>query len=181
MRPQKKVHRITAKHATHIRSTGAAVITIPMSDITIVAIEMSINGVSTAIAAMSIINKNKQNITMHATIGNGIVAKNTTIDNIMIHPISIADIMHTSGTPTTTTEHIIHAKTAINTASAITIAVSTPLVHKKQHSPIRETIHIPARGSEHSANSGHITVARHNISSTGVYIANSIDIPHSAR
>ena len=171
--------RITALHATHIMNTGTADIKIPISDTMIVASEININGVRTAIAAINRMTTNKHIITTHATSGNGMVDKNIIIAVIMINTISIVNITHAIGIPDTTIRQIIHAKHVINTANDIIAIVNTPLKHRKQHNPIRKTTHIPAIGSEHIANRGHTTVNAQKSNINGVYIAINIDIAHS--
>ena len=173
--------RITALHATHIINTGTAAMNIPMSDTIIVAIEININGVSIAIAAINIMTTNKHIITTHVTSGNGMVAKKIIIAVIIINTISIVNITHAIGIPTTTIRQIIPAKHAINTANDIIAIVNTPLKHMKQHNPIRKTTHIPAIGIEHIANRGHTTVNAQKSNINGVYIAIIIDITHSIK
>jgi hypothetical protein len=105
----------------------------------------------------------------------GVVAINTTVPTEIVIASIKQNIQEITGIAIAISEHIIQLSTTVIPTAVMPANIDDILMHKKQeHSPISATVHAPAIGIEHNANSGHINVDIHIDNTHGVYINNAI-------
>ena len=125
------------------------------------------------IASKGIVHATTNVTAAHILHKTNTAVKDTTMKVVIVHDIKKHTAMQIDGTLIAIIRNKVNARGKDNIARDMSNIVNITLTHIKQHNPTMTTAHIPASGTEHIINIGHMHVAIQRSAIHGVYRTNA--------